>query len=358
MESLQNILRPKAFSQVIGQPIAVEILQGFIKNQSYKHTRSYIISGNAGTGKTTLARIYANALLCDSEDKPCGNCDSCKNFAKQSHLNYIEIDSASYNKVENMSDILSVAKLHTIDSKPRIIVADEAQRLSLASWDILLKHLEESITNTIFIFVTTQKDKIRDSIQSRSIQIHLRNHSQSEIYEALLRICEERNIEYSNNTLQSISSNANSLRDAIKELDTLLRVKQKAIGYETKSAEGVVLDMLAEIALGNIKDAINHLETINCDLIGDKIAKVLNHLYCPKVEMPIPSIILEAKSQIITPKLPLIAKAFMELKPQTKEQVELFCHILNKEILNDSKIIQQQSTNLATKRVLKRGATQ
>lgn len=358
MESLQNILRPKTFSQVVGQAIAVEILQGFIKNQSYKHTRSYIISGKAGTGKTTLARIYANALLCDSKDKPCGNCDNCKNFNKQTHLNYIEIDGASYNKVENMSDILSVARMHTIDSKQRIIVVDEAQRLSLASWDILLKHLEESITNTMFIFVTTQKDKIRDSIQSRSIQIQLRNHTKEEVYKTLLRICEERNIEYSNNTLQTISSNANSLRDAIKALDMLLRVKQKAIGYEVKSTEGIVLDMLTELVLGNIQSVLAHLETIDYDFVGDKIAKVLSHLYCPKSTIPIPKVILDAKSQIITPKLTLIAKIFMELKPQTKDQVELFCHIVNKEIINDGKILQQQGANLTTKRVLKRGDTQ
>lgn len=172
--SLYNKYRPHCFEEVIGQPIPVRTLENAAK--SGKVANAYLLSGTRGVGKTTLARIFARAVMCTSEEHGidgCGECDSCRAFDSGNNPDFIEIDAASNNGVDNIRSLIGSLSLSPRMSRRRVVLIDEAHNLTGGAATAMLKALEEPPAHVTFILATTDPMKLLETIRSRCMWVKL-----------------------------------------------------------------------------------------------------------------------------------------------------------------------------------------
>ncbi len=223
-KSLYIKYRPQNFNDVIGQITIKKILQNSILNDKINH--AYLVYGIRGTGKTTLARIFAKAVNCINlleNVEPCNECGSCVQISNSSSLDVIEIDAASNNGVDEIRDITEKANYLTTSSKYKIYIIDEVHMLSKAAFNALLKTLEEPPKNTIFILATTEINKLPDTIVSRTLVLNLESLTISNIEKGLRNILTKEDIPFEKEALEYIASvSGGSLRDAISFLEMIL----------------------------------------------------------------------------------------------------------------------------------------
>ncbi|MBN1984288.1 MAG: DNA polymerase III subunit gamma/tau [Chitinivibrionales bacterium] len=208
------------FSDVVGQEHITTTLQRAIEKKRIAH--AYIFSGTRGVGKTTTARILARALNCDNgpTTQPCGICESCKNIISGASFDVIEIDGASNNGVDNIRELRENVGYTSMGGKYRIFVIDEVHMLTKGAFNALLKTLEEPPQNVIFIFATTEPQKIPDTIHSRCQRFDFRRISTEQIYAHLAKICTQEQIPFEKNALYLVAQKGEgSLRDCLSLLD-------------------------------------------------------------------------------------------------------------------------------------------
>ena len=159
--------RPASFEDVRGQDHVVQTLKNQIVSDRIGH--AYLFCGTRGTGKTSIAKIFAKAVNCESpvDGSPCGECRTCKNIAAGSSLNVVEIDAASNNGVENIREIRDEVQYPPTEGKYRVYIIDEVHMLSTGAFNALLKTLEEPPSYVIFILATTEVQKIPVTVMSR-----------------------------------------------------------------------------------------------------------------------------------------------------------------------------------------------
>lgn len=357
-ETLQTKYRPHSWEAILGQDSQISILKGIIAHKSYTYTRSYVFYGHAGCGKTTTAKVFANAIFCDSDSsQPCGQCDSCLEFLSNSYPDFIEKDAGSYNKVEDIKQLLSIASIYPQRSnKYRVILLDEAHRISNAGWDAMLKFLEEGKTQTIFLFATTEVDKIRPAILSRAINIHIRPLSVKEIYKELINVLTKSSIAYDSNTLYKIAcANAGKMRDALKSVDMYARAYGEIKNIELQSIHSQMALALKHCFFGDIQEAISIVETLTISghtHLGDLLASVLSAiwLYPQETTIAVDDMLLNELKTLFNTSLKSLINQFFTYKPQTLEQIKLFFAI----ITNESKksFSQHSGTRVNSKRQL------
>ncbi len=241
-QSLYTKYRPKNFDEVIGQKVAKDILINSIAKNKINH--AYLFFGIRGTGKTTLARIFAKAINCENKKNhnPCGECDICKTIDNGSSFDIIEIDAASNNGVDEIRSIKENTSFLTTNTKYKVYIIDEVHMLTKAAFNALLKTLEEPPQNTIFLLATTEIQKIPLTVLSRVVIINLEVMSNKDIKYGLKVVVEGEEINYDDNALDYIVMvSGGSLRDAISSLETVLLYNSNL------SVENVIL------ALGLIK---------------------------------------------------------------------------------------------------------
>ena len=220
--------RPLNFKDVIGQDTIVATLKGFVLSGT-GFSQSYIISGPYGTGKTTLARIFARALLCESpiNGDCCNNCKSCKNILQHKDDSIIESDAATNSGKDDIKGIIEDSQYASLGGKRKIFILDEAHQLSKSASDALLKPLEEDISGTeqkklICIFCTTEKQKIKKPIKSRCAMFTLNPVSYEEIAHRLAYVCKEESKTYDFPGLMQIATRSEKhVRDALKTLEII-----------------------------------------------------------------------------------------------------------------------------------------
>lgn len=224
--SLAQKYRPKLFSEVLGQDLYITILKKMIKDRSYN--QAVMFSGLYGLGKTTLARIYARALLCDdlTEDiEPCNACQSCQAFFAENNPSFREIDAASNGGVSDIRMLREEADYICFNNKKKIILIDECHAISSEGNKALFKQLEESSENQIYLFCTTSPESMAPEIRSRCFEFQLRNATKDDILERLKVICKAESIIYEEGALDKVASfTAPHIRDAIKQLDVLSKL--------------------------------------------------------------------------------------------------------------------------------------
>lgn len=336
-DTLQTRYRPHTWDNIIGQEHILSILKGIIKNQTYRFTRSYIISGAAGSGKTSSMRVFSNAIICDHPEpqhRPCLNCKSCNDYQNNNYGDYIEVDAGQYNKVEDVAKLIDIAKTYPINpQKFRLILVDEAHRLSNAAWDSLLKLLEEGRTKTIFMFATTEGDKIRRAIHSRSIAFQVKPLSVQEIQKELIRVCNLEHIVYDNKSIQSIAyANRGRMRDALKTLDMLHRAHREVVNIQLTTPEENICDVLTHAYFNRQDKATDLLNTLTTDPanIGHNLCSTITALYCyPQQQTSgIPEYKLSETKSLLKQDIKKLIELYMQYKPETYEQVKLFLYLV------------------------------
>jgi len=225
--------RPKNFEEMIGQKAVVQTLQNAIKTN--RVAQAYIFSGMRGVGKTTVARILAKALNCQSgpTPTPCNKCEFCVAINEDRSVDVLEIDGASSRTVEDIGPIRDTAKYRPIHSRNKIIYIDEVHMLSTHAFNALLKTLEEPPERTVFIFATTEFYKVPSTIVSRCQHFEFKKLSQKEIINHLLEIAQKEKLTISPYGLSLIAeASEGSLRDAQSLLDQAVAFSGTAIQDE------------------------------------------------------------------------------------------------------------------------------
>lgn len=213
--------RPDEFEEVKGQEHVVTTLKNQITHDRVGH--AYLFCGTRGTGKTTVAKLFAKAVNCEHplpDGSPCNECATCKAIQAGSSLNVIEIDAASNNGVDNIRDIREEVQYSPAEGKYKVYIIDEVHMLSIGAFNALLKTLEEPPSYVIFILATTEAHKIPITILSRCQRYDFRRISLETIYERLMELLGREGVEAEEKAVRYVAKAADgSMRDALSLLD-------------------------------------------------------------------------------------------------------------------------------------------
>ncbi len=275
--------RPMTFDDVVGQEHVVRTLRHAI--EAGRIANAYLFIGPRGIGKTTLSRIFAKALNCQSPKgaEPCGECVNCREIAAGRSLDVTELDAASHNKVEDVKPIIEAVQFKPTASKFKIFIIDECHMLSNAAWNALLKTLEEPPPYVRFIFATTEGDKVLATIVSRCQRFDLRRIQTPDIVTRLKYICAEERIAAEEDALLAIARGAEGgMRDALSSLDQLISFKgsqvteEDALGVFGLVSRSALEGLAAAILRGDVAAILSAIEMF--DSAGKNMRRLAGEL--------------------------------------------------------------------------------
>lgn len=218
-QALYRKYRPTNFDEVVGQTHIIQTLKNAIVQNRIAH--AYLFCGPRGTGKTSIAKLFAKTLNCtNSQDAPCGVCENCKMAANGSHPDIIEIDAASNNGVDEVRNLIDKVKYAPMQGKYKIYIIDEVHMMTSGAFNALLKTIEEPPAHVIFIFATTEPNKVLPTIISRCQRFDFNKVSMHDIKYRSSVVCKNEGIEIDENGLTLIAQLADGgMRDALSILD-------------------------------------------------------------------------------------------------------------------------------------------
>ena len=265
-QSLYRKYRPDTFEKVIGQDHITKTLVNQIKSGNIAH--AYLLTGTRGTGKTSVARIFARAINCLSpkDGSPCGECECCKKLLSGTSLDVVEIDAASNNSVDDARAIRDNVRYAPVDCKYKVYIIDEVHQLSGAAFNALLKTLEEPPAHAVFVLATTEVQKIPATIMSRCLRLDFHLVPQETLEEHVAKIFDLEGVKYTKEGVSAIAAaGEGSVRDTLSVADMCVSYSD-VVDYE--SVLGVLgandPQMIAKIALaalsGDIKGAVSLVE--------------------------------------------------------------------------------------------------
>jgi DNA polymerase III subunit gamma/tau len=281
--ALYRAYRPKSFKEVSGQKVIIKTLQNALLHDKIAH--AYIFAGPRGTGKTSIAKIFAKAVNCINQpnNDPCNECDICKGIDNGNIPDVIEIDAASNNGVDEIRDLRDKVKYMPSVGKYKVYIIDEVHMLTTGAFNALLKTLEEPPKHVIFILATTEVHKIPPTILSRCQRFDFKNIETNDIVEKLKLIAEKENIKISLDAIYAVSENAEGgLRDAISLLDQAISYSGDQIteddvhqvsGSVSKKA---IIKLLTAVSNKELSLAMEILKDLLAE--GKEISRIVNDL--------------------------------------------------------------------------------
>ena len=282
-KALYRTYRPQTFEEVVGQETIVKTLQNSILNNKIGH--AYLFCGPRGTGKTSIARIFAKALNCPNvkDAKPCNNCAICNEITTGTSPDVIEIDAASNNGVDEIRELRDKVKFLPAGTKYKVYIIDEVHMLSTSAFNALLKTLEEPPAHAIFILATTEPNKVLPTIISRCQRYDFKSLTNDEIYKRLKLVCDKENIKFEEDALMSIAIGAEGgMRDGLSLLDQAISLADDVINDDVASSVTGTVDKTNLLTLArsiedkNITDALKQITTLQNN--GRDTQKITNGL--------------------------------------------------------------------------------
>lgn len=279
-----KLFRPSTFSEVVSQEEAVSVLRNSVINN--KIQQFILLRGKRGSGKTTLARIYAKAVNCEHPENgdPCGKCPACLEASDGNSQDIIEMDAATNRSIDDVRQLSKQLDYSTFSLKYRVIILDEVHMLTPEAWNALLKTLEEPRENCIFIMCTTDPEKIPDTILSRATSITIRSIKNSDIIKNLKHIAEAVGANYEDAALKVIADKSHGImRDAVKDIDTVYSVFNGNISYLNTMQifsivdQKVILDFIQTMFSEDISVILNETRTL--ENLFPNAQKFLEQLY-------------------------------------------------------------------------------
>ena len=241
-QALYRKYRPSTLNDVIGQDVVIQILKNALLNNKVCH--AYMFSGPRGIGKTSIAKLLAKAVNCTNleDGDACGKCENCVSINEGSCPDIIEIDAASNNGVDEIREIKNKVNLVPNQLKYKVYIIDEVHMLSIGAFNALLKTLEEPPEHVIFILATTDLHKVPTTIISRCQCFEFHRISNVNIVSRLKYICEAENIRIEDNVLEMIANLSDGgLRDAVGMLDKLNAYSNSSITIDDfEKVNGIV----------------------------------------------------------------------------------------------------------------------
>ncbi len=268
--ALYRKYRPRTFEEVVGQEHITKTLANQILAGRLSH--AYLFTGSRGTGKTSVAKIFAKAVNCENNmtGSPCGKCETCKRLAEENDINIIEIDAASNNRVDDIRELREKVKFAPIGAKYKVYIIDEVHMLSDSAFNALLKTLEEPPKYVIFILATTEVQKLPATILSRCSRFDFRLLSIENLSKVLTNVFKSENIDAEPEAIKLIAaSGEGSVRDTLSIADS---INAYANGHITKEDVLKVLgttdhdllieffDKIIEKDIGGILNLINDID--------------------------------------------------------------------------------------------------
>ncbi len=291
--------RPLVFEDVVEQEHVVNTLKNSITKDRIGH--AYLFCGTRGTGKTTMAKIFARAINCLSPKggDPCNECEICKEILSGTILDVIEIDAASNNSVDNIREIRDEVVYTPSRSRYKVYIIDEVHMLSTGAFNALLKTLEEPPSHVVFILATTEPHKLPATILSRCQRFDFRRITKESIAERLDRIAKDSGTVLSEDAARLIASMSDgALRDAISILDQCISVGKSEITYEgvlavtgvaNEAFVSALVDAVAAKDVNGVLKLVGELVTEGKDIpnfVSDVVLYYRNILICSMTDDP------------------------------------------------------------------------
>lgn len=357
---LYNKCRPTKLDQIIGQKKVVETLGYEAEKNKFSH--AYLFYGHHGTGKTTIARILKKMVNCQnpSKDGPCGECEECK---QQNNNDFIELDGASNNGVDQIRELVDSTKYKAMISRKKVYVIDEVHMLSTAAFNALLKTLEEPPESCLFILCTTELHKIPLTIKSRCETHFFEPISLTDMAEHMESILQLNKISFEKEALNLIAKNADgSMRDALSILEQMMVCSKDGIHAEmvrnklSLVNEEIVTSIIYDIICNKTKDLLRSFDKVyqegkSLSNFLDTILKRLSELIIRKTEGEAnwgEDKLLLIKTTI--EKLFWIMEQFTKLREEIRKEVNPYMLFYLKLIqISHTEILQDDSSYLVVK---------
>ncbi|HTN93386.1 MAG TPA: DNA polymerase III subunit gamma/tau [Gallionella sp.] len=261
--------RPKTFAQLVGQEHVVRALSNALTQNRLHH--AYLFTGTRGVGKTTIARIFAKSLNCETgiTATPCGECNACREIDSGRFIDLIELDAASNTGIDNMREVLDNAQYMPTSARFKVYIIDEVHMLSKQAFNSMLKTLEEPPGHVKFILATTDPHKIPVTVLSRCLQFNLKQLPRALIAEHLEYVLEQEQMSFDVSAIGMIARAAQgSMRDALSLLDQAIAFSAGKVG------DALVHTMLGAIDQGYLYDLLTALHEQN----GAKLIDIADNM--------------------------------------------------------------------------------